>query len=937
MGELFQKRLVEERYLHAVLLEEVYDAVALHGLLQDGGHALVQLGVAHATAAVSTFALDAEHLHAKHADERRLVLVLLGHQALAQGERLVHELCLLQQVLGQVRSRRVEQPVGALGDAACQLLLAAAEYALAVVEAIQQVAANLKLLAELRVRRRGDVHVTVVGLVAGGVVLHGPLERTGDADVVHDEAALLAGVDPVNTGDGLHQVVTLHGLEHVHSRQAGHVEAREPHVHDDGYLHRVVVALELALHVLLVRRAAADVEPLLGVLVAHGHDDADLVLPGGPHLHQPVVDLHRDGPAVGHDHCLAGQHVGAVRLVVIHDVGAERVDGLGRAEDGVHAAQLVLAALDAGGVCVLGVLRVDGVKLGKDALVQMKRNHAALVEDGARGVVLHGLRHVVHVDVVAEYLARVLVLGGDGRPREADVARVGKGLSHHAGRAYGHVAALVHALGQPVLPTVRLVHHHDHVAAVAQRLVAVHELLHRREYDAIGLAPDEQVLQVLAALGVHGLLAQESLAASELPVELVVQVVTVGDDHDGRAVQPLLQKVREEDHRERLARALRVPEHADLAIACHRLHGAVGRLAHREVLVVPSEYLHNALGRVVKADEVVHDVDEALLAEHAVEHRLPVGVRRSRVVAVHALPGDVAVLLGRNGAHARLGEVAHHAEGVRHEQAGDVLHVVAQLLVGVARVGLLARRALQLKHDERHAVHEHDDVGPLLGVLDEGPLVHHVEAVVQRVPVVQEVDDVVALLLAVVEVHLYARLQVVVEDLVLLVERARVDVGHLEDGLLDCHVGKAGVDALEARGQHHGEEHVAVVRRRPRHVRAVKELVAQVVAQVLDDDLLVEVLVDGHRDSHVLDGHLVVDHARHLLPVARSGKLLDHALLDERGEGEPRKRCGLLGRVAKAARDADGDGNQFRVHEKRLNLGRRSARLKQLRILHEPS
>ena len=234
------------------------------------------------------------------------MLVLLGHQALAQGERLVHELRLLQQVLGQVRPRRVEQPVGTLGDAARQLLLVAAEYALAVVESVQQVAAHLQLLAELRVRRRGDVHVAVVGLVAGGVVLHGPLERTGDADVIHDQAALLAGVDPIHAGDGLHQVVAFHGLEHVHGRQARHVEAREPHVYDDGYLHWVVVALELALHVLLVRRAPANVEPLLGVLVAHGHHDADLVLPGGPHLHQLVVDLHGDGTAVGHDHRLTG-------------------------------------------------------------------------------------------------------------------------------------------------------------------------------------------------------------------------------------------------------------------------------------------------------------------------------------------------------------------------------------------------------------------------------------------------------------------------------------------------------------------------------------------------------------------------------------------------------------------------------------------------------
>ena len=155
-----------------------------------------------------------------------------------------------------------------------------------------------------------------------------------------------------------------HRLEDIHGGEAGDVEAREPHVYHDGDLQRVVVALEASLHVLLVRGAAANVEPLLGVLVAHGHDDAHLVSPCGAHLHKLVVDLHGDGAAVGDDHRLSREHVAAVCLVVIDDVLAQGIDGLRGAEDGVHPAQLVLAALDARLVSPLGILGVHGVELG---------------------------------------------------------------------------------------------------------------------------------------------------------------------------------------------------------------------------------------------------------------------------------------------------------------------------------------------------------------------------------------------------------------------------------------------------------------------------------------------------------------------------------------------------------------------------------------------
>ena len=385
-------------------------------------------------------------------------------------------------------------------------------------------------------------------LVTAGIVLHRLLERACDADVIHDQTALLALAHAVDAGDGLHEVMALHRLEHVHGGQAGHVEAGEPHVHDDGDLEGIGIVLEPAFHLLLVRGAAAHVEPFLRILVRHGHHHADLVLPFGAQLHDPVVDLHRDRPAVRHDQGLAGQDVGAVVLVMVHDVAAQCVDGLGSVEDGVEAAEVMLGLLHARLVSLVRELLVDRVDTAQRVLVKMERDHTAFVVDRLGGFVLDGLGHVVHVDVVAEDLAGVAVIRGDRRSGETDIGRVRQRLAHDTGRADRHMTVRIDPFGQAVLAAVSLVHHHHNVAPVAQRLVAVRELLHGREDDAVRLTTLKQFLKIPAALGLDRLLAQEPGAAAELSEKLVVEIVAVGDDHDGRAFNITLQQMREEHH-----------------------------------------------------------------------------------------------------------------------------------------------------------------------------------------------------------------------------------------------------------------------------------------------------------------------------------------------------------------------------------------------------
>ena len=113
-------------------------------------------------------------------------------------------------------ARGAKEPVGAFGDGGSQLGFLVGEDKLPVVKPIKKVAAHVQFFQELGICRGGNVHVAVVALVALGVVLHGLLERAGNADVVHYQAALFAPADAVHASDCLHQVVTLHGLEHIH-------------------------------------------------------------------------------------------------------------------------------------------------------------------------------------------------------------------------------------------------------------------------------------------------------------------------------------------------------------------------------------------------------------------------------------------------------------------------------------------------------------------------------------------------------------------------------------------------------------------------------------------------------------------------------------------------------------------------------------------------
>ena len=66
-----------------------------------------------------------------------------------------------------------------------------------------------------------------------GVFLEGEIHILLNANVVHDQALILAGIDAVDAGNRLDKAVLLDGLVDVDCVKCRYVEASKPHINND--------------------------------------------------------------------------------------------------------------------------------------------------------------------------------------------------------------------------------------------------------------------------------------------------------------------------------------------------------------------------------------------------------------------------------------------------------------------------------------------------------------------------------------------------------------------------------------------------------------------------------------------------------------------------------------------------------------------------------
>ena len=706
---------------------------------------------------------------------------------------------------------------------------------------MENILADLQLLLELGVSDLGNVHIAIPGAIAGGILVHGSLQGGGDTDVVHHQAAFLVLEHPVHAGDGLHQIITAHRFIDVHGCQRRNIKPGQPHIHNDGNLHRIVVVLEFSGEFFFPGFRADDFFPIFRIVVAAGHHDPDLFFPIWANLQNAAIDLHSDRPGVGDDHRLTGQQICPVLFVMCHDVVAEGGDsGIG-AKHALHLAQHLFALLDG----LRGALRfekvVGGVNQCQGVLVQLQMHNPAFVVHRPRGAVLYGLGHIVDIDVVAEDLPGVPILGGNRRSGKANEGGVGKrvpddsGITNYnsglllAGFVFAHDDSLI----KPILAAVGLVRHDHDVPALRQRLFAPLKLEHGRKNDAVGCSAVQQGFQMLLAGGLDRRLAEEGRALGELGVELVVQINPVRHDNNCRTVQGVLQQVGIEDHGQGFSTALGVPEHTAFAVC----HGGVlcllNGLSDSEILVIACEDLDGLLAVPGEKDEVLYDVQQPRSLEHALVEGIKLRVGGVFIAAVLGFPFHEPVQTGSDRAGLVGGEIADHTDRVVIEHRRDVLHIIPDLVVGVFGADLVLGRAFQFHQHQRQSVYKQNDIrAPVVAVLDEGKLIDHIEGIAVQVRIVQQIDDGGAFLSFDIVLHRDAILEVIHEGPVLLNEAPALKGPNLGQSFLDCLYGQPFVDPDEAVLQNGVQQRAGIVR--PVHVRRIDMGITHALEQLYD-------------------------------------------------------------------------------------------------------
>jgi hypothetical protein len=161
---------------------------------------------------------------------------------------------------------------------------------------------------------------------------------------------------------------------------------------------------------------------------------------------------------------------------------------------------------------------------------------------------------------------------------------------------------------------------------------------------------------VLAAGGAH-ILARGGAGGLEGLADLVVQFLAVGHDHEGATAQhPAQHLLREEHHRQALARALRVPEHpqalAFQLLRLAQLHQPRDGFVDAQELVVLGRLLDQAALALLEDGEVLDVVQQPRRLQQATQRALQAHLA-GLVLVGHALP--VEEVLPATGERAHLG------------------------------------------------------------------------------------------------------------------------------------------------------------------------------------------------------------------------------------------------------------------------------------------
>ncbi len=339
----------------------------------------------------------------------------------------------------------------------------------------------------------------------------------------------------------------MHRFVHVHRVQARDIEPGQPHVAHDDNLQRVFGVLEPLRQRLAPLLVPGMLRQLRPVVRAAGHHDLDhaflvvLVMPVRMQLDDLVVQLHADAPAHADDERLAVHHF-QPGFPMLHQIRRHQLEPFVGADDLLQRRPLRLEVLLLGDFLAFGCLLEIGINLRLLVLLELQLGESALVIDRHGRLVFHRAQDVVDADVIAEHRPRVRVGLFDGRAGKPDPRRLRQRFPHPSRKPINEI----------VLAPVRFIGNHDDIVAFRQRpAIFGGKFLNGRKHHTAARHIQE-LPQMVAALRLDRYLPEEFPAPRERPKQLVIQIVPVGDDHDGRVLHAGMtdQPARIERHRQ---------------------------------------------------------------------------------------------------------------------------------------------------------------------------------------------------------------------------------------------------------------------------------------------------------------------------------------------------------------------------------------------------
>ena len=224
-------------------------------------------------------------------------------------------------------------------------------------------------------------------------------------------------------------------------------------------------------------------------------------------------------------------------------------------------------------------------------------------------------------------------------------------------------------------------------------------------------------------------------------------------------------------------------------------------LADGEILMIACEYLAARQAFIREQDKVFQNIEQTVFLEDALKECVKLGKLRIFVATVLRFPFHIAVFARSDSACAVFGEVTHNADSIIDEHRRNRVHIVPDLRVGFGSVRFLTGRRFQLHKHHRQTVDEQQNIGALLVILDESPLIRHYKGVIVRICVVHKVADCRAFLAFVGVTDFNAVLQIVHKYSVFLHQLAVFKVLELKECIADRIIGERGIEPIECRRQ----------------------------------------------------------------------------------------------------------------------------------------